>query len=83
MKTRPELDARIGRRAKSLNPAGQLWITFPKASSGIQTDLSRDKRWDSLKTHNLKWIGLISVDGDGSAFALRPSKPGEARQAFR
>jgi hypothetical protein len=66
-----------------LNPAGLLWIAFPKASSGIQTDLSRDKGWDSLKTHNPKWIGLISVDNDWSAFAVRPYKPGEARQAFR
>jgi len=83
LKTRPELEARIGRTVKALNPAGLLWIAFPKASSGIQTDLSRDKGWDSLKTHNLKWIGLISVDNDWSAFAVRPYKPGEARQAFR
>ena len=83
VKTRPDLEARIGGTAKALKPAGLLWITFPKASSGIQTDLSRDKGWDSLKTHNLKWIGLISVDKGWSAFAVRPCKPGEARRVIR
>jgi len=83
VKTRPGLEGRIGRTAKAVNPAGVLWISFPKASSGIQSDPSRDKSWESLKTHNLKWIGLISVGNDWSAFAVRPSKPGDARQAFR
>lgn len=49
----------------------------------IQTDLTRDKGWDSLKAHDLKWISLISVDSDWSAFALRPQRPGEPRQTFR
>jgi len=60
-----------------------LWTFFPRASSGIQTDRSSDRGWDPLKTHNLKWIGLISVDNDRSAFAVLPFAPGDARQAFR
>jgi hypothetical protein len=83
VKTRSELESKIGRTAKALSPAGPLWITFPKASSGIQTDLTRDKGWDSLKAHELKWISLIAVDKDWSAFALRRYKPNEGRQAFR
>lgn len=83
VKNRAELESKIGRTAKALSAAGQLWITFPKGSSGIQTDLTRDKGWDSLKAHELKWITLISVDKDWSAFALRRYKPNEARQAFR
>ena len=51
--------------------------------SKIQTDLTRDKGWESLSKLDLKWITLISVDETWSAFALRPYKPGEARQAFR
>ena len=49
----------------------------------MQTDLSPDKGWYPLKTHNLKWIGLISVDNDWSTFGVPPCEPGEARQAFR
>ena len=29
------------------------------------------------------WLALISIDETWSAFSLRKSKPGEARQSFR
>lgn len=64
--------------ARALKPESILWISFPKGSSKIQTDLSRDKGWDNLKKLDLKWVTLISVDEKWSAFALRPYKPGEA-----
>jgi hypothetical protein len=65
--------------ARALKPEGLIWISFPKGSSGIQTDLTRDKGWESLKKLDLKWVTLISIDETWSAFALRPYKPGEAR----
>jgi len=67
----------------ALKPASTLWITFPKGTSKIQTDLTRDQGWDSLRSLDLKWINLISVDDTWSAFALRPYKSGEERQSFR
>ena len=65
--------------ARALAADGLLWISFPKGSSKIQTDLTRDKGWDVLKPLDLKWVTLISVDETWSAFALRPYRPGEAR----
>ena len=59
------------------------WIYYPKGSSKIQTDLTRDKGWESLKELDFKWVTLISVNDTWSAFALRPYKAGEARQTFR
>jgi hypothetical protein len=67
----------------ALKPESLLWICFPKGTSKTQTDLTRDKGWDSLQQANLKWITLVSVDETWSAFALRPYKPGEKRQSFR
>ena len=78
-----ELSRLAPRGFKALKPDAILWISFPKGSSKIQTDLTRDKGWDSLSKLQLKWITLISVDETWSAFALRPYKPGEARQTFR
>jgi hypothetical protein len=78
-----ELDKLAPKAAKALKPDSILWISFPKGSSKIQTDLTRDKGWDIFKTLDLKWITLISVNGTWSAFSLRPYKPGEARQSFR
>jgi hypothetical protein len=77
------LDRLAPTAARALKPGGMLWITFPKGSSGVQTDLTRDRGWDVVKKLDLKWITLISVDDAWSAFALRPYMPGEARQASR
>jgi hypothetical protein len=78
-----ELAERLPDVRRALKPAGLLWITFPKGSSKIQTDLTRDKGWDAVGPADLKWINLVSVNDTWSAFLLRPYKPGEARQTFR
>ena len=83
VKTQAELEQMLPRVRAALKPAGTLWITFPKGTSKIQTDLTRDKGWDALRALDLKWINLISVDETWSAFSLRPYKPGEERQSFR
>lgn len=83
VKNQAELEQLLPRVTAALKPASMLWITFPKGTSKIQTDLTRDKGWDALQALDLKWINLISVDATWSAFALRPYKPGEERQTFR
>jgi hypothetical protein len=60
-----------------------LWISFPKGTSKIQTDLTRDKGWEVLQGLDLKWITLVSVNETWSAFALRPYREGEEKQSFR
>ncbi len=83
VKNKSELDRIAPKAAQALNPDGSLWLTFPKGSSKVQTDLTRDKGWDSVAKLNLKWINLVSVDDTWSAFSLRPYRSGEARQSFR
>jgi hypothetical protein len=83
VKDRAALEAAIPGVRRSLKPASQLWISYPKGSSRIQTDLTRDKGWDAIPEHDLLWVNLISIDDTWSAFGLRPLKPGEPRQAFR
>jgi hypothetical protein len=83
VKNRAELEALIPQATGALKPEGLLWISFPKGSSKIQTDLTRDKGWDALEHENLKWINLVSVNQTWSAFSLRPYRPGEKRQTFR
>jgi len=49
-----------------------LWIYYPKGTSKIQTDLTRDKGWEGLLKHDeLTWISLISFDDTWSAFGSR------------
>jgi hypothetical protein len=48
------------------------WVYYPKGTSKMQTDLTRDKGWDSLLNHNeLTWISLISFDETWSVFGFR------------
>jgi hypothetical protein len=47
------------------------WIFYPKGSSKIQTDLTRDKGWEELLKHDMQWISLISFDDTWSAFGMR------------
>ena len=82
-KNKKELDSLAPKAATALKPASILWLSFPKGSSKIQTDLTRDKGWEILQSLSLKWVALVSVNESWSAFALRPYKEGEKKQAFR
>jgi hypothetical protein len=71
-----------------------LWIYYPKGTSKLQTDLTRDKGWEELLSHGdkLTWISLISFDETWSVFGCRlkteadrkkESKPKEVREIFK
>lgn len=83
VKTEAELVAMLPPLLAALQPESLLWLSFPKGSSKVQTDLTRDKGWDSLRQADLKWINLVSINSTWSAFSLRPYRPGEPRQSFR
>jgi hypothetical protein len=83
VQSKAELEGLVPEIAEALKPESMLWISFPKGSSKIQTDLTRDKGWESVQELSLKWINLISVNDTWSAFALRPYKEGEKKQSFR
>lgn len=50
-----------------------VWVYYPKGSSKIQTDLTRDKGWDCLLSEGdkLTWISLISFNDTWSVFGFR------------
>lgn len=83
VKNKAELDKLAPMAAKALKPESMLWIAFPKGTSKIQTDLTRDKGWDKVQKLDLKWINLVSINETWSAFSMRPYKEGEKRQSFR
>lgn len=82
VKNKAELDKLAPKAARALKPDSLLWISFPKGSSKIQTDLTRDKGWEDIQKLDLKWVNLVSINETWSAFAMRPYKEGEARRGF-
>jgi len=68
-----------------LSPDGIVWVAFPKGSSKIQTDLTRDKGWESVSPEEWQFLNLISLDETWSAFSFRKAgdKPTKPRRALR
>ena len=82
-KNKKELASFAPKAVAALKPESLLWLSFPKGSSKIQTDLTRDKGWETIHDLDLKFINLVSVNDMWSAFALRPYKEGEEKQSFQ
>lgn len=58
---------------------GLLWLSYPKKSSKVATDLSRDRGWDLLAAAGLRPVTQISVDDTWSALRWRPVGEVKAR----
>jgi len=59
-----------------------VWVYYPKGTSKIQTDLTRDKGWDCLLNEGdkLTWISLISFDDTWSVFGFRPKTEADKKK---
>ncbi len=67
-----ELKAGQSRVLKLLKEGMLLWILHPKGSSGLQTDLTRDKGWESLQSvDSLAWVSYIAFNDTWTAVAVR------------
>lgn len=51
---------------------GLFWVSYPKKSSKIKTDISRDNGWDVLNEAGLRPVTQVSVDETWSALRFRP-----------
>jgi hypothetical protein len=72
VRNKAEMERDLNAVLKLLNGEVICWIYYPKGSSKIQTDLTRDKGWESLTNlSNLQWLNLISFNDTWSAFAMR------------
>lgn len=55
----------------ALKPTGFLWVTYPKLTSRLAGDLSRDVMWAYVSPLGLKPVAMFAVDEDWSAFGMR------------
>ncbi|MDP4264088.1 MAG: YdeI/OmpD-associated family protein [Bacteroidota bacterium] len=90
---RARLEKEMSKVLKLLKENIIVWVYYPKGTSKIQTDLTRDKGWDCLlrEADKLTWISLISFDDTWSVFGFRPkteadkkkdAKPKQEREIF-
>lgn len=73
VRNKTQLEKELEKVLKLVKPGVNFWVYYPKGSSGMQTDLSRDKGWEALKKKEdqLTWINLISFDDTWSVFGFR------------
>lgn len=51
-----------------------FWVAYPKKSSKIKTDISRDSGWEILNESGYVGVSLISINETWSAFRVRNEK---------
>ena len=68
-----ELDRTAPAALRAVKPDGLVWISYPKRSSGVDTDLTRDVGWETVKGAGLRPVRQVSVDDTWSALRFRPA----------
>lgn len=56
----------------AVKPGGVLWMSYPKKTSGIKTDINRDSGWESLKAAGWDTVAAVALDDTWSALRFRP-----------
>jgi hypothetical protein len=59
---------------KSIDKDALVWVAYPKGSSGIKTDVNRDKLWGALKPTGWQPVRQIAMDKVWSALRFRPAE---------
>ena len=77
-----QLEKEMSKVMKLLKADVIVWVYYPKGSSKIQTDLTRDKGWDCLlsESDKLTWISLISFNDTWSVFGFRPKTEADKKK---
>jgi len=71
VKSKAELVANLKAVAPLLTPQTIFWISYPKKSSGITSDLKMGD-WDELKQYNLQGVASMAVNEVWAGSRFRP-----------
>lgn len=73
VRNKADIDNHATTAMQSLKPGGLLWFTYPKKSSSIKTDITRDTGWDALMAAGIRPVTQIAIDDTWSALRFRPT----------
>jgi hypothetical protein len=82
---RVQLEKEMSKVMKLLKPEVMVWVYYPKGTSKLQTDLTRDKGWDCLmaESDKLTWVNLISFDDTWSVFGFRAKTDADRKKGAK
>jgi len=52
---------------------GLLWVAYPKGTSGVKTDVNRDRLWEATKPTGWRPVRQVALDDVWSAMRFRPA----------
>jgi len=78
---RADVDRQAAEALRALKPGGLLWFSYPKGSSKVKTDITRDTGWESVTGAGMEIVAQVSIDDTWSAGRFRPSSDIKSRQS--
>jgi hypothetical protein len=75
-----EVESRAPAALVAAAPGALVWFCYPKKSSKIKTDISRDVGWDSLRAAGWEVVAVVSIDDTWSALRCRPAGEVKSRR---
>jgi hypothetical protein len=60
--------------SETLKEDGILWFCYPKKSSGVESDISRDGGWEPLSAMGYRGVRQVSIDSVWSAIRFREKR---------
>lgn len=75
--TSADVDAHFPGLFANFAPDAIFWACYPKVSSGVQTDLTRDVGWRAIYRAGYGGVASISIDDVWSAIRFRPQPSAE------
>lgn len=55
----------------NLEPGGILWVSYPKGTSRLASDINRDSIWKFARSIGMEAVALFAVDETWSAMRLK------------
>ena len=71
VRERADVSRTAATAVQAVKPGGLLWFAYPKKTSGVKTDITRDHGWDDLLSAGLRPVTQIAIDDTWSALRFR------------
>jgi hypothetical protein len=72
VRNKAEVEEDTPEAIQQVKPGGLLWISYPKQSSKVPTDINRDILWKIFPDSEWRPVTQISIDDVWSALRFRP-----------
>jgi predicted SnoaL-like aldol condensation-catalyzing enzyme len=77
---RSEIEKSAKKLLQSSTPGALVWITYPKKTSGVDSDLSREEVWAAMEGTGWRPVTQIAIDEVWSALRFRPTEDVKSRK---